>query len=223
MTSELWCNWKSQMPSNNIKIERLHYKKLLERTILYCYHGESATLCCVALTDSCTRPVCDEVSLKKLYSLPPSYFLVNNTNWSVIIWCHKSLVQQCVVLSVHLSVLVVLSIAKCAMLSHLNTHLDSQTGDCASHRALRWNISPLLMAAVTLDSEEGLQSKHQPLCCPNKYYLQVPASTKGQRLHGWDYFYYYHNTLYWVSITSLFSWILWLQEQVFKGVTLPLQ
>lgn len=58
----------------------------------------------------------------------------------------KSAIHQSVVLVVHLGALVGLSLAKKTMLLPLNTHLDTQssaTGDRASHRALRWTISPL--------------------------------------------------------------------------------
>jgi len=119
-----------------------------------CFHGDGTTLRCVVLTDSCTRPVGDEVSLKKRHFLPPSYFL-GNANWSVTICCHyfssscnqwinqtrphiraacssglcsvccarcvvlgvlcSVCCARCVVLGVHLGVLVVSSIAKCAM------------------------------------------------------------------------------------------------------------
>lgn len=54
---------------------------------VYCCHGESTTICCMVLTDSCTRPLCDAVSFKELRVPPPSYFL-QNTNWSVVVCCH---------------------------------------------------------------------------------------------------------------------------------------
>lgn len=71
----------------------------------------------------------------------------------------QSLIGQSVVHSVHLGVLVNLSIAKSTMPPPLNIHLDSQslaTGDLASHSALRWTISPPTDGLiVTSNSVEG--------------------------------------------------------------------
>lgn len=88
VTSELWRHWKSRIPSNNIKIEILHYKKLQEWTIQKRVAMVKAPLSAAwHWLTAAHAPVCDEVSSKKLCFLPSSYFLVN-TNWSVIICCH---------------------------------------------------------------------------------------------------------------------------------------
>lgn len=86
------------------------------------------------------------------------YFLVN-TEWSLITCLHcqaEKLITRAHGEDPSAPALpsprhneVAQSIAKCAVPPSINTHLDAQSWairDCASHSALRWTISPPLMA-----------------------------------------------------------------------------
>lgn len=75
LTSIQITNTKKENKNRNIASQEI--AEIDHSSKVSCFHAESSTLCCMALTDSYTRPACHKVSFKKLYFLPPSYFLVN--------------------------------------------------------------------------------------------------------------------------------------------------
>lgn len=104
--------------------------------------------------------------------------------------CIKGAIYQFVVLSVHFGVLVGLSIAKRAMSLSLNTHLDSVISygrPCFTQSTQMDHQPPTDGNIVTSVSEEGLQSIHQPVCCPNKYSLLVQIETKSAHVKTRNY------------------------------------
>lgn len=199
VTSELWRRWKSRTTGNKkIKIEILHYKKLLEWTIQillpWWNHLLSAAWHWLA---AATRPVRDEVSFKKLcfsasvrlsskhkidlwlYAAIIYFFLSSCKQWiNQKKHPHESLQQQFVVLRVHLGVLVALSIAECAMLPPLKHSFRLSVGRLCLTLSTQMNHQPPTDGRiVTSDSEEGLWPKHQALCCPNRLKQKVRECT----------------------------------------------